>query len=86
MSRVKELLKEKDMLLKDLSEKMGVSRQSLSKQIKGMMLVETAGKIADALDVPLWRLFATDEEVLQDIRSRNAVEEYCPHCGERIET
>lgn len=68
--RIKEILKEKNMTVQGLAEKIGVSRQALSKQINGRLLVETAQKIADALDVPLWQLF-TD--------SGNSFK--CPKCG-----
>lgn len=65
MNYIKDILREKGMSVKELAEKLEVSRQALSKQIQGKMLVETAEKIATALDVPLWRLFASSEEVTQ---------------------
>lgn len=62
MTRIKEILRDKGMTVAELAEILSVSRQALSRQIKGKMLVETAGRIADALKVPLWQLFATPEE------------------------
>lgn len=53
------------MSVNELAEKLEVSRQALSKQMQGKMLVETAEKIATALGVPLWRLFASANEVEQ---------------------
>ena len=58
---------------------MGVSRQALSRQVAGKLLVEKAEEIADALDVPIWQLFASSEEVQKE--NNNIV---CPHCGNPI--
>lgn len=68
--RIKEILKEKDMTVQDLANKLGVSRQALSRQINGKLLVETAQTIADALNVPLWQLFTDSEHSI-----------ICPKCG-----
>lgn len=46
-----------------LADTLNVSRQALSKQIAGKMLIETAERIAAALNVPIWQLFASPEEV-----------------------
>ena len=51
------------MTVNQLADKLNISRQALSKQIQGKMLIETAQRIADALDVPLWQLFASPDDV-----------------------
>lgn len=51
------------MTLQELADKMDVSRQALSRQVGGKLLVEKAEEIACMLDVPLWQLFASPEEV-----------------------
>nr|DAW44569.1 MAG TPA: helix-turn-helix domain protein [Bacteriophage sp.] len=61
--RIKEILKEKGITLSQLADTMGVSRQALSRQVAGKLLVEKAEEIADALNVPMWQLFASPEEV-----------------------
>ena len=61
--RIKEILKEKGITLSQLADTMGVSRQALSRQVAGKLLVEKAEEIANALDVPIWQLFASSEEV-----------------------
>lgn len=71
--RIKEILSEKNMTVQELADKMNVSRQALSRQINGKLLVETAQKIADTLDVPLWHLFTSPSSTI-----------YCPHCGKEI--
>ncbi len=63
MVRIKEILKEKRITVNQLADMLDVSRQALSRQIQGKMLVETAQRIADALNVPLWQLFISPEEI-----------------------
>ena len=77
--RIKEILKEKGITLSQLADTMGVSRQALSRQVAGKLLVEKAEEIADALNVPIWQLFASSEEVQKE--NNNIV---CPHCGNPI--
>lgn len=79
MTRIKEIIKDKGMTVNDLADALGVSRQALSKQMQGKMLVETAERIADALGVPLWQLFASPDDVRKE--NENLV---CPHCGKPI--
>ena len=56
-------IKGKGITLSQLADTMGVSRQALSRQVAGKLLVEKAEEIANALDVPIWQLFASSEEV-----------------------
>ena len=77
--RIKEILKEKGITLSQLADTMGVSRQALSRQVAGKLLVEKAEEIATALNVPMWQLFASSEEVQKE--NNNIV---CPHCGNPI--
>lgn len=77
--RIKEILKEKNMTVQELADKMNVSRQALSRQINGKLLVETAQNIADALEVPLWQLFKDDDAVVPEIPTT-----VCPFCGKPL--
>ena len=77
--RIKEILKEKGITLSQLADTMGVSRQALSRQVAGKLLVKKAEEIATALNVPIWQLFASSEEVQKE--NNNIV---CPHCGNPI--
>ena len=54
------------MTLQELADKMDVSRQALSRQVGGKLLVEKAEEIACMLDVPMWQLFASQEDVAGD--------------------
>ena len=84
MLRIKEILKEKDVGVSELADRLGVSRQALSKQIQGKMLVETAIRIASALNVPIWELFASKEDIIGNDADNNETTLKCPHCGKPI--
>lgn len=85
MIRVKELLKEKKMLLLELANELGITRQALNRIQKGNIRISTAERIATVLDIPLWRLFASDEEVLKDLQRRHGNKFYCRSCGEPVD-
>ena len=61
--RIKEILKEKGITLSQLADTMGVSRQALSRQVAGKLLVEKAEEIVSALNAPMWQLSVSPEEV-----------------------
>ena len=86
-NRIKEILNEKQLNITQLSEMMNVSRQALSKQIGGKMLLETAERIAEALGVEMWELFADGREIAAKYQE-NAVALAdgirCPACGALI--
>ena len=63
--RIKEILKSKGMTVGELAEKLGISRQALSRQIQGKLLVETAERIAATLEVPIWQLFVSEKAILE---------------------
>lgn len=71
MNRIKEVIKEKGYTITSLADKLGIARESLSRMIVSPSY-PTLEKIAGALDVPMWQLFASKEEVKGYV---------CPHCG-----
>lgn len=77
--RLKEVLDEKNMSLVSLSEKTGIEKGNLSAiaNNKKNPTVETLSKIANALEVPMWQLFASPEEVGGNTLT-------CPKCGARL--
>lgn len=77
MNRIKELLKEKGVTINELADKMGISRVTLSTQINGTANITSYEKIATALDVPMWQLFASPSEVQKE----NDGGYKCPNCG-----
>ena len=80
MIRIKEILKEKGITVNQLADMLDISRQALSKQIQGKMLVETAERIASALNVPMWQLFASPHDIKKSDGSL-----VCPKCGTPLE-
>lgn len=76
--RIKELLKEKRMTQQELADKMNVSLSAVKQMVSAESLTTTTlEKIATALDVPMWQLFASPSEVQKEIDGGYK----CPNCG-----
>jgi len=72
--RIREILKEKGIYQKDLSERIGVAEISLSRSINGNPSLDTLQKIAGALGVPISELFVRpDNDTIT-----------CPNCGKKF--
>lgn len=77
--RIKELLKEKHYTQQELADKMNVSLSAVRQMVAAESLTTaTLEKIATALNVPMWQLFASPEEVQLP---SNAHSIKCPKCG-----
>lgn len=75
--RIKEVLKEQNLLQKDLAEKMGVSLQNVKLMLnKPSLTTATLEKVAEALDVPVWHLLVAPQEMGADCT--------CPKCGAKL--
>lgn len=62
--RIKEICKEKGITLEDLAKRLGILRTSLSQALsRNSFSTDKLSDIATALDVPMWQLFASPEEV-----------------------
>lgn len=57
--RVKEIIKEKGLTMQEVSDRIGIVRDTLTRQINGNPTVETLQKIADALEVTVPELFTS---------------------------
>lgn len=73
--RIKDVIKDKGLTIQSLADRMGINRVNLSSSINGNPTIETLGKIADALNVPVSELF---EQPKQNII-------HCPNCGTALE-
>ena len=61
---IKELLDERNMSFKELSDTLGVDRNNLYNSLtKGNPTLQRLEAIAEVLDVPVWRLFTTENRV-----------------------
>ena len=77
--RIKELLKEKQYTQQELADKMNVSLSAVRQMVAAESLTTaTLEKIATALNVPMWQLFASPEEVQLPSNDHSVK---CPHCG-----
>ena len=81
MNRIKEIIKEKGTTIDELAKEIGLNRVTLSRQINGTANVVSYERIASALSVPMWQLFASVDDVSRDISS-SVIE--CPHCHKRF--
>ena len=60
---IKELLDERNMSFKELSDKLGVDRNNLYNSLtKGNPTLQRLEAVANVLNVPVWRLFTTDNK------------------------
>lgn len=80
--RIKELIKEKGYTQQELADKLNMSRVGLSQLINGKPSYPTLEKIASALNVPMWQIFASPEEVNNNLA--NDLKIICPHCNKSI--
>ena len=79
--RIKEVLKEKGCTQQMLADRMNVSLSAVRQMVSTESLTtSTLKRVAAALDVPMWQLFASSQEVQE---TKNTIT--CPHCGKPIE-
>ncbi|MBF1558173.1 MAG: helix-turn-helix transcriptional regulator [Prevotella salivae] len=62
MNRIEEVIKEHGYTITSLAEKIGTSKQNLFAKLKSPSY-PTLIEIATALNVPMWQLFASPEEI-----------------------
>lgn len=80
--RIKEVLKEKGYTQQMLADEMNVSLSAVKQMVAADSLTtSTLEKIAFALDIPMWQLFASPEEVQPKSGTASLS---CPHCGKSI--
>lgn len=81
MNRIKEILKEQGVTINELADKLGISMVTLSTQINGTANIVSYEKIATALNVPMWQLFASPKEIQPQSDGASIT---CPNCGKSI--
>ena len=79
--RIKELIKEKGYTQQEFADLLGMSRVGLAQIVNGKPSYPTLEKIATALDVPMWQLFASPEDVKGE-EDKNTLT--CPKCGTKF--
>ena len=81
--RIKELMEEKGVTSVSMATYIGIHKVSFSNIINGKInpSAETLEKIAEALGVEMWELFASKEEIVN--QDKNTIT--CPKCGAKFE-
>lgn len=88
--RIKEILKEKGLNGVELAEMLGINKITLYRNLSenNDLRISTLEKIATALNVPLWSLLVSKDEITKDETSEQktapnvgAASVSCPHCG-----
>lgn len=79
--RIKELIKEKGYTQQEFADLLGMSRVGLAQIVNGKPSYPTLEKIATALNVPMWQLFASPDEVKGE-EDKNTIT--CPNCGRKF--
>lgn len=78
-------MKEKGITSIELAELTGVSKTTISYWLNGHVFPTGDGldKLAEVLQVPAWRLFVDEQEVMDYCRTQTA-SIICPKCGTRL--
>ena len=79
--RVEAILKENGKTKVEFANLMGIAKQNVNALLRNPSR-EVCVKISDVLNVPLWQLFASKEEVIEQ-ESGNTIT--CPKCGAKFE-
>ncbi|KWE77248.1 hypothetical protein WL78_00355 [Burkholderia ubonensis] len=81
ITQVRSLMREKGLMSTDLAERMGVSKECISRWLKGNsnIQIDTLYKLADALEEPLTILFGSHEQIASKDRAEWAA---CVDSGE----
>lgn len=79
--RIKEVIKEKGYTQKEFAEKLGMSTVGLAQIVAGKPSYTTLEKIADALDVEIWELLVSKDEI---VGKKDGLSFTCPRCGKNV--
>lgn len=80
--RIKEVLKENNCTQQMLADKMNISLSAVKQMVSAESLTtSTLEKIATALNVPMWELFASKSDVIGEDDQNSIV---CPICKTRF--
>lgn len=80
--RIREVINEQGITSKELAEKLEMSVSALNQHISGNPSVKILERIATALDVPIWQLFASPIEVTSAQSCASTF--VCPKCGAHL--
>ena len=76
--RIKELIREKGYTQQQFADKLGLTRERLNAIVNGKPSYPNLERLAEALGVEMWELFASRQEILANTHG----EITCPKCGQ----
>lgn len=76
--RIREVIEEQGMTTKEVADKLEITLSALNQNISGNPSVKVLNKISEVLNVPMWQLFASKEEVQGEPADPNTIT--CPKC------
>ncbi len=82
--RIRELIKEKGYTQEEFAKMVGTTRVGLSKNLV-CPSGTTLEKIAEALEVDMWELFKSKDEITKEVIEERNNTIPCPHCGKPID-
>ena len=82
--RIKELIKEKGYTQEEFAELLGMSRNGLYQIINGIPSGQSLVKIAEALNVEIWELFAEGRDIAARYQASEGDAVRCPNCNVRL--
>lgn len=89
-NRIKEVMKEIHVTQRQLAERLGITVIGTNQLVNTPMpKLETFQRIAEALNIPAWRLFLSDAEIKQvkgfNRFTRRDGKTTCPNCGKGLD-
>lgn len=74
--RIREAIEQQGLTTKEVADRLNISLSALNQSISGNPSVRVLTKIAEAIGIPMWQLFASPEEVKAESDG-----DVCPYCG-----
>lgn len=83
--RLEEILRERNLTKKAFCDMLNMLPQNMNSSMKNPT-VATLEKWASALDIPLWQLFSSPDEVFKELPSHVVTKNpfTCPYCGKEL--
>lgn len=81
--RLEEILRERNLTKKAFCEMLHTLPQNLNASMKNPTTT-TLERWSTALNIPIWQLFITKEELLKEEEQQESASFVCPRCGARL--
>ena len=81
---IREVMRRKGLTTTELAKKLGVTRETIQRQIRGTPNIETIQRYAEALEVDITELFSSCNIFRSNKKEEVSINAVCPHCGKHI--